>query len=108
MEVLVSVLTILCIIFLVLQIFFLVMLIITQEERFSTPMFIMCILFWICMISHSICERQVKKSKEAEITASQPIEYPAADYTLDYKVTEFQGKTDTTYVITPKDIKDIK
>lgn len=108
MEVLATVLTILCIIFLVLQTIFFAILIITGEECFATPMWITCILFWMCTIGHSICERQLKKSKEAEIEATQPIEYPAADYTLDYKVTEFQGKTDTTYVITPKDIKDIK
>ena len=105
MEVLTTVLTIFSIIFLILQIFFLLMLIFTKEERFSAPMWIMCILFWTCMLGNNICKKQVNKDKEAEIKASQSIEYPAADYTLDYKVTEYQGKTDTTYVITPK-IKD--
>lgn len=105
MEVLATILTVFSIIFLIFQIFFLVMLIFTQEEEFFEPMWIMCLLFWVCMLGHSICEKQVKKSKEAEIEAAQSIEYPAADYTLDYKVTDFQGKTDTIYVITPK-IKD--
>ena len=105
MEVLATVFTICSIIFLILQIIFFVMLIVTQEESFFPPMWIMCILFWICMLGSSICGRQVKKSKEAEIRVTQPIEYPATNYTLDYKITEFQGKTDTIYVITPKDIK---
>ena len=65
-------------------------------------MWIMCALFWVCMLGSSICEKQVNKNKDAEIKALQSIEYPAADYTLEYKITEFQGKTDTTYVITPK------
>lgn len=108
METLATVLTILCIIFLVLQIIFFVILLVTGDESFVAPMWIMCLCFWICMFDNSICKHQIKKNKEAEIVATQPVEYPAADYTLDYKVTEFQGKTDTTYVITPKDIKDIK
>ena len=105
MEVLATVFTICSIIFLISQIFFFVMLIVTQEESFFAPMWIMCLLFWACMLGSSICRHQIKKSQEAEIIATQPMEYPAANYTLDYKVTEFQGKTDTTYVITPKDIK---
>ncbi len=102
MEVLASVLTIFSVIFLILQVFFLVMLIFTKEERFFTPMWIMCALFWACMLGSSICEKEVNKNKETEIKAPQSVEYPAADYTLDYKVTEYQGKRDTTYVITPK------
>lgn len=102
MEVLASVLTIFSTIFLILQVFFLLMMVFTKEERFSAPMWIMCALFWVCMIGNTICEDQVRKNKETEIKAPQSIEYPAADYTLDYKVTEYQGRTDTTYVITPK------
>lgn len=32
----------------------------------------------------------------------QPKEYPASEYTLEIKVTEFQGQRDTTYVLIPK------
>ena len=32
----------------------------------------------------------------------KPIEFKASEYTLDLKVTEFQGQMDTTYVLTPK------
>ena len=30
------------------------------------------------------------------------IEYPASEYTLELKVTEYQGQKDTIYVLTPK------
>ena len=30
-------------------------------------------------------------------------EYPASEYTLSYKITEFEGQRDTTYVLIPKD-----
>lgn len=32
-------------------------------------------------------------------------EYPASEYTLSYKITEFEGQRDTTYVIIPKEEK---
>ena len=32
----------------------------------------------------------------------KPKEFPAAEYTLDYKVIEYQGQTDTIYVLTKK------
>ncbi len=30
-------------------------------------------------------------------------EYPASEYTLSYKITEFEGQRDTTYVLIPKE-----
>lgn len=33
---------------------------------------------------------------------TKPIEYPASEYSLEIKVTEFQGNKDTTYVLIPK------
>lgn len=30
-------------------------------------------------------------------------EYPASEYTLGYKITEFEGQRDTTYVLIPKE-----
>ena len=30
-------------------------------------------------------------------------EYPASEYTLSYKITEFDGQRDTTYVLIPKE-----
>ena len=35
----------------------------------------------------------------------KPIEYPASEYNLELKVTEYQGQKDTTYVLTPKTLK---
>lgn len=32
----------------------------------------------------------------------KPKEFPASEYTLDYKVIEYQGQTDTIYVLTKK------
>lgn len=32
----------------------------------------------------------------------KPKEFPASEYTLDYKVIEYQGQTDTVYVLTKK------
>ena len=32
-----------------------------------------------------------------------PVEYPASEYTLELKVTEYQGQKDTTYVLIPKE-----
>lgn len=32
----------------------------------------------------------------------KPREFPATEYTLEYKVTEYQGRTDTTYVLIKK------
>ena len=34
-----------------------------------------------------------------------PIEYSASEYRIEYKVTEFQGQRDTTYVLIPKEEK---
>lgn len=31
-----------------------------------------------------------------------PIEYEASKYTVEYKITKFQGHVDTTYVLVPK------
>lgn len=39
---------------------------------------------------------QVKDNK------AKSIEYPASEYSLEIKVTEFQGNKDTTYVLIPK------
>jgi len=33
----------------------------------------------------------------------KPIEYPASEYTLELKITEFQGQADTTYVLIRKE-----
>lgn len=33
---------------------------------------------------------------------TKPIEYPVSEYSLEIKVTEFQGNKDTTYVLIPK------
>ena len=30
-------------------------------------------------------------------------EYPASEYTLSYKITEFEGQRDTTYILIPKE-----
>jgi len=35
----------------------------------------------------------------------KPIEYPASKYTLELKVTEYQGEKDTTYVLIPKTLE---
>lgn len=32
-----------------------------------------------------------------------PVEYPASEYTLELKVTEYRGQKDTTYVLIPKE-----
>lgn len=33
---------------------------------------------------------------------TKPIEYPASKYSIEIKITEFQGNKDTTYVLIPK------
>lgn len=34
---------------------------------------------------------------------SKPLEFSASKYTLSYKVTEFEGQRDTTYILIPKE-----
>ena len=34
---------------------------------------------------------------------SKPLEFPASKYTLSYKITEFEGQKDTTYVLILKE-----
>ena len=55
--------------------------------------FITCIsaVVLACMIA----ERRAKQT---------PIEYPASKYSIEIKVTEFQGNKDTTYVLIPKEL----
>lgn len=36
------------------------------------------------------------------LTPERPHEYPAKEYSIDVKVTTFQGKVDSTYVIIPR------
>ena len=36
------------------------------------------------------------------LTPERPHEYPAEEYNIDVKVTTFQGKVDSTYVIIPR------
>lgn len=36
------------------------------------------------------------------LTPERPHEYPAEEYSMDVKVTTFQGKVDSTYVIIPR------
>lgn len=38
-----------------------------------------------------------------QVEKPTPLEYPASEYTLSYKVTEFEGQRDTTYVLIPKE-----
>lgn len=47
-------------------------------------------------------------SKDIKKPTIKYLEYPASSYTLEYKVTEFQGKIDTIYVLTPKEYNKYK
>lgn len=37
------------------------------------------------------------------INSTKIKEYPASEYTLSYKITEFEGQRDTSYVLIPKE-----
>lgn len=47
-------------------------------------------------------------SKDTKKPTIKYLEYPASSYTLEYKVTELQGKIDTIYVLTPKEYNKYK
>ena len=47
--------------------------------------------FWVALLV------SIKMNNE-----DKPEEFPAAKFTLELKVTEFQGQVDTTYVLIPK------
>ena len=38
-----------------------------------------------------------------QVEKSTSLEFPASEYTLSHKVTEFEGQIDTTYVLIPKE-----
>lgn len=55
------------------------------------------VLFFVCGVL-TIVFAILSMHQQPETTK----EYPTSEYTLSYKITEFEGQIDTTYVIIPK------
>lgn len=55
------------------------------------------VLFFVCGVL-TVVFAILSMHQQPETTK----EYPASEYTLSYKITEFEGQRDTTYVIIPK------
>ncbi len=92
----------------------------------SIPSIVFLVLFFVCAVLavvHAIKEERDPHRPPASIIfiglcaglvilvagflkpkyiKEPPKEYPASDYTLEYKITDFQGQRDTIYVLTPK------
>lgn len=67
----------------------------TKDEHVKDTYAQLCLVFFVLTMSSGMFHSFTKISE-------RPKEFPAAKYELKYKVTEFDGVSDTTYVLIPK------
>lgn len=63
---------------------------------------------WLLVIDILLLVVGLVISKDIKKPTIKYLEYPASSYTLEYKVTEFQEKVDTIYVLIPKEYNKYK